>query len=132
MNWKGSLLVTWKILRLFVNTMTAHDKYSVLNRDNLTQQIQMHLFQKEKKTTFSQFFLFIFGICIKFWTFSKQKLTLKAYLFPKLQTLKDVIGWTCKKSCCRGLLVRQHSKRVEILFRYQRQNHYHTYWSLCM
>ena len=37
-----------KILRLFVNTFTADDKYCFLNGGNLTQHIQMHLSQKEK------------------------------------------------------------------------------------
>ena len=37
-----------------VNTFTADDKYSLLNRDNLTQPIQMHLYGKQK--TFSEFF----------------------------------------------------------------------------
>ena len=48
------MLVLCKILRLFVNTLTADDKYSVLNRRNLTQPNQILLSQKEK--TFSQFF----------------------------------------------------------------------------
>ena len=47
-------LIVWKILRLFVNTLTADGKYSFLNRDNLTQPIQMQLSQKQK--TFSQIF----------------------------------------------------------------------------
>ena len=42
-----------KFLRLFLHTMTADDKYSLLNRDNLRQPIQMQLSQKPK--TFSQF-----------------------------------------------------------------------------
>ena len=46
--------VLWKILRLFVNTLTDHDKYSLLYRDNLTQPIQILLSQKQK--TFSEFF----------------------------------------------------------------------------
>ena len=46
------LLVSCKILRLFVNTMTADDKYSLLNRDNLTQPTQMQLSPKQK--TFSE------------------------------------------------------------------------------
>ena len=54
MIWKKSLLVIFKILGLFVNTLTADDKDSLLNRDNLTQPIQMQLSQKQK--TFSQFF----------------------------------------------------------------------------
>ena len=46
------MLVLCKILGLFVNTLTDDDKYSLLYRDNLTQQIQILLFQKPK--TFSK------------------------------------------------------------------------------
>ena len=40
---------------MFVNTLTADDKYSLLNRDNLRQPIWTPLSQKHK--AFSQFFL---------------------------------------------------------------------------
>ena len=43
-----------KILRLFVKTFTAYDKYSVLNRECLKHPIDMQLSQKQK--TFSEFF----------------------------------------------------------------------------
>ena len=43
-----------KILRLFVYTLTVNDKRYLLNRDNLTQPIQMQLSEKQK--TFSEFF----------------------------------------------------------------------------
>ena len=43
-----------KILRLFVKTLAVNDKHYRLNRDNLTQPIQIQLSQKQK--TFSQFF----------------------------------------------------------------------------
>ena len=43
-----------KILGVFVNTLTVNDKHYLLNRDNLTQPIQMQLSQKQK--TFSEFF----------------------------------------------------------------------------
>ena len=46
------MLVLCKILGLFVNTMTDDGMYSLLYRDNLTQQIQMLLYQKAK--TFSR------------------------------------------------------------------------------
>ena len=55
MHWKKSLLVRHKILKLFVNTLAVNDKHYVLNRDNLTQPIQMQLSQKQKN--FSEFFL---------------------------------------------------------------------------
>ena len=44
-----------KILRLFVNTLTVNEKHYHLNRDNLTQAIQISLPQKQK--TFSEFFV---------------------------------------------------------------------------
>ena len=42
-----SLLVLCKFLRLFLNTLTANDKCSLLNRDDLRQPIQMKLSQKQ-------------------------------------------------------------------------------------
>ena len=49
-----TLKVIQKILRLFVNILTVNDKHYLLNRDNLTQPIQMQLSKKQK--TFSEFF----------------------------------------------------------------------------
>ena len=51
---KKSLLVICQRLRLFVNTMSAVDKCSLPNRDNLRQPIHMQLSQRLK--TFSEFF----------------------------------------------------------------------------
>ena len=48
LSWKKSLLVICKILRLFVNTLSIYDKYSVPNKDNSTQPIQMQLSRKQK------------------------------------------------------------------------------------
>ena len=42
-----------EILRLFVYTLAVNDKRYLLNRDKLTQQIQMLLSEKQK--TFSEF-----------------------------------------------------------------------------
>ena len=49
---------------MFVNTLTADDQYSLLNRDNLTQPIGTQLFQKQKD--FSQFFLAILKSTLNF------------------------------------------------------------------
>ena len=57
---KKSLLVTCKISRLFPNTLSADRKYSLLNRDNLTQPIQRQVSQKEKY--FSEFFLCVWNL----------------------------------------------------------------------
>ena len=52
---KKFLLVICNIFRLFVNTFTAYDKYSVLNREYLKQPNQMQLSIKTKDF-FSIFF----------------------------------------------------------------------------
>ena len=67
---KKSLLVIWKILRLFVSTLSAIDKYSLLHRDNLMQPIQMQLCQKEKP--FSQFFSGFLKSSLNFEHFEKK------------------------------------------------------------
>ena len=51
---KKSLLVIHKILRVFFNRMRVDDKHYLLNRDKLSQPIQVQLSQKQK--AFSQFF----------------------------------------------------------------------------
>ena len=48
MSQKKSVLGRRKALELFVNTLTADNKYSLLNRDNLTQSIRAQLSQKQK------------------------------------------------------------------------------------
>ena len=80
--------MTSKILRLFVNTLTADDKYSVLGRDNLMEPIQKQLPQKQKP--FCQFLCAFFKSTLNFEHFQTKK-TLIAYAFSKLQTPKDVI-----------------------------------------
>ena len=42
-----SLFVIWELLGVFVNTMTADDKYSFRDSENLPQPIQMQLFKKK-------------------------------------------------------------------------------------
>ena len=64
------MLVLCKILRLFVNTLTADDKYSLLNRDNLTQSIQTLLSQKQK--TFSRIFSSFLKSTLNFEHFQKK------------------------------------------------------------
>ena len=51
-------------LRLFLNTLTVNDKHYLLNRDNLTQQIQMQLSEKQK--TFSEFFFAVLKAILNF------------------------------------------------------------------
>ena len=53
--WKKSPSVWYEILRLFVNAVTADDKYSGSNMQNLPQQLQPRISQKLK--TLSGFFI---------------------------------------------------------------------------
>ena len=55
---------------MFVNTLTADDKYFLVNRDNLTQQNRTQLSQKQK--AFSQFFLAFSKYTLNFEDFEKR------------------------------------------------------------
>ena len=90
---KKSLLVICKSLRLFVNTMSAVDKCSLPNTDNLMQPIHVQLSQKLK--TFSQFFPGFSKIGYILNIF-KKKMTLIAYLFVRLQPAKNVVKYMYK------------------------------------
>ena len=74
-----SHLVIWKILRLFVNTFTATDKYSLLNGNNLTQPLQMQL--SEKQSVFFQFLLKVLKSRLNFEHFFKKAGT-PSYCIP--------------------------------------------------
>ena len=64
------MLVLCKILRLFVNTLTDDDRYSLLYRDNIMQPIQILLSQKQK--SFSQFFSAFLKSPLNFENFPKK------------------------------------------------------------
>ena len=83
-----SLLETWIFFRPFLNTWTANDKYSLINKDKWMQTIQKHLPQKQNN--FSEYFSEFFESALNFEHFQK-KITVIAYAFPKLPTMKDVL-----------------------------------------
>ena len=67
---KKSVLVTCKISILSPNTLNADSKYLLLNRDNLTQPIQMQLSPKQK--TFSEYFCAFLKSSLNFEHFQKK------------------------------------------------------------
>ena len=77
MELQKSLLETWKFFSRFFNTLTAHDKYSLISRDNWMQTIQKHLSQKQN--IFLGFFSAFFESALNFEHFEK-KMTLIAYV----------------------------------------------------
>ena len=80
--------MTCKILRLLVNTLPADEKHSLLNRENLTQTIQVHLSMKQKKIL--QIFCSFIKSTLNFEHF-QTKMTLIAYRFPELRTPKHMV-----------------------------------------
>ena len=82
------LLDTWKFFKPFLNTLTGNDTYSLNSKDKSMQTIQMHLSQKPN--IFSELFCAFFEFVLNFEHFQK-KMTLIAYVFPKLPTTKDVL-----------------------------------------
>ena len=82
------LLDTWKFFRPFLNTLTADDRYSLISKNKWMQTIDIHLSRKPK--IFSELFGAFFKFVLNFEDFQK-KMTLIAYVFPKLPTTKDVL-----------------------------------------
>ena len=77
--------------------------------------IQLHLSQKEK--IFSEYFSPFFESALNSIHFQK-KMTLIAYVFPKLPTTKNVLIQMSKSSRFRERLDRRHSKWAEALIQY--------------
>ena len=70
MSCKKSPSVWYEILRLFVNALTTDDKYSGSNMQNLPQQFQTLLYQKQ--TTSSGFFIAFLKCALNFERFQKK------------------------------------------------------------
>ena len=85
---QNSLLDIWKFFRPFLNVLTANDKYYLNSKDKWKQTIQMLFSQKQN--IFSGLFSPFFESALNFEHFQK-KMTVIAYVFPKLPTTKDVL-----------------------------------------
>ena len=92
---KMSLLLTCQILGLLVNILATNEKYLVLNRNNLTIPTQIQLSEKQK--TLSEFFPALLKSKLNLKYFEKKNMTLTAFVFPKLRTLKTWLD-KCLKS----------------------------------
>ena len=76
------------------------------------QTSEMHLSQKQN--VFSQLVAAFCEFALHFGHF-QQKMTLIAYVFPKLPTTEDVLREMPKNSRLRGPLDMRHGKRAEAL-----------------
>ena len=80
--------------------MAVDEKVYLLNRDNLTQPIQIQLSQKQK--SFSGFFLAFLKSLLNFKHLSKN-MTQIADVFPDIPPPKNMLREMSKKPCFREL-----------------------------
>ena len=85
LSWKTSLLLTYQILGLLVNTLAADEKYPVLITDKLTRPYQMELYQKQKN--FLIFLLYFWNLDEIFNTLTKEMIFID-FVISKLRTLR--------------------------------------------
>ena len=122
LSWKMSLLVISKILGLFVNTLAADGKYSFSDSENLPQPITTQL--SKKKIFFSKFLLHLLNLH-KTLNCTKKKMTLMAYVFSKLETVKNLVSWISKNHSFRTHFDSRHGKGCVTLLKAGAKTFYH-------
>ena len=105
--WKMSPLVLGEILRVFVKTLTADDKYPLEDCENLQLPIQMQL--SGKQTTFAEFFVPFLESTPNF-KFFERKANRNSECIPKLETVKNLLRTLSKKRRFRTCFDSQHVK----------------------
>ena len=114
LSWKKPVLVTCKVLRMFVNVFNADSKCFLLNRDNLRQPIQMPLSEKQKKI--SKFFSAISKSKLNFelfWTEDDPH----SWCISETTHSKNVVKQMSKKSRFREPWDKQHGKEAKTIFK---------------
>ena len=124
---KKSLLLTCQILGLLLNTLAADEKYPVLNRENLTIQIQTQLSQK--KYFFDQFFTWFFKSRLNLKHFQKKDDPYTFFIFEVTDS-ENIVRQMSKKSRFRGCFNKEYGKRAQALLKCASQHLYHIHWSL--
>ena len=122
-----SLLLICEVLGAFVNTLTGDDEYPLRNCANIRLPIQRHLSKKQR--TFCEFF----G---PFWNWNqvlnilKNKIVVIANVFPKLQTVKNVLRPLSKQHRFRTTFDSQHVQQFQALVKSSWEHFYLIFWSL--
>ena len=109
---KMSPLMLGEILEVFLNILIVDDKYPVQDCENLQLPIQMQLFQKQK--TFSEFFVQFLASNSDF-KHLKEKMKVTANVFPKIQTVKNLVGALSKTRRFRTCFDSKHVKTSQML-----------------
>ena len=102
--------------------MTADDKYSLSNSENLQQPVHMQLFKQQK--VFSQF-LAAFLKTISHFQHVRNEMFLIAYVFPKLETANPVVRKMPKKINFKTPFNSQHAKGSQTLLKSAVKHFYH-------
>ena len=92
-SWEKSLLDICKILRLFVSTLNADDKYFFLNIFSLIFSILHNKLRRNylrNENRFAYHFLHFWNIA-QILNISKKEMNFMTYVFPKLWTAKDAV-----------------------------------------
>ena len=118
--WNFSPLVSGEILGMFFKTLTADGKYPVQGCENLQFPIKMQLFEKHFLK-----FLFHFWILHQVLKILKEKMIVRANVFPKLQTVKIFLTKLSQERRFRTGLGSQPVKASELLAKSPRERFYH-------
>ena len=129
LSYKKSLLVICKISRLFINTLSADGKCSLLNRDNLTQTIQIELSPKQK--TFCEFFSALLKGSWNFEHFRKKGRLSYLRYFRNYRLRKTWLHQCLKSPIWRDLSESNMVNASQTLLKFAWQHLYHIYWLLC-
>ena len=124
--WNMPSLVLGEIFGMFVNTLTSDRKYPVQGCENL--QLPIHMQLSEKKKTFSQFY-FPFLESTSNFKILKKNMIVIANVFPKLQTVKNLVRPLSKKRPFRTCFDSEHVKASQLLAKSWWEPFYHFLFS---
>ena len=119
MSRKTWLLVTSEVLGLFVNTLTADDKYYCFKRENFQQEFQMHLSQKAKNL--ASIFIPFLESTSNFQHFGK-KCETHSSNFSEILTPKDFDTSMPERFRFRTTFSSRHINESQILLKSDRQH----------
>ena len=116
LSWKISLLVICEILGLFVNTLTADDNCFFRKGEICCNEFKRNYLKYKKSSQFFAAFKHF-----------ETKMTVATYVFPKLQTAKEVVRPMCEKRRFVTSFDSQHVKRSQTLVKIGWQHFYHIF-----
>ena len=110
----------YEILRLFVNALTADDKYSGSNMQNLPQQFQTPVSHKQK--TFSVFFIAFLKCALNLEHF-QNKDEYPSLIISEIIMLNDVATESSKRSCFRTSFANERVNGFQTLLKSARHQY---------